>query len=43
MGWLKVEEKYKRMGVKTMILFKLPADVKAMAWKDFIMTYPKKT
>ena len=36
MGWLKVEEKYKRMGVKTMILFKLPADVKAMAWKDFI-------
>lgn len=35
-GWLKVEEKYKKMGVTTMMYFKLPADVQAITWRRFL-------
>ena len=35
-GWLKVEEKYKRMGVTMMVYFKLPADVQVMTWSQFL-------
>lgn len=34
--WLRVEEKYKKMGVNTMLYFKIPADVKVMTWRDFL-------
>lgn len=34
--WLRVEEKYKKMGVTTMLYFKIPADVKVMNWRDFL-------
>lgn len=34
--WIKVEDRYKKMGVKTMLYFKIPADVKIMTWHEFL-------
>lgn len=35
-GWLKVEDKYKRMGVTMMVYYKLAAGVRVVTWHQFL-------